>query len=101
MSLKGAVGGWPPRFLSRSKGPFGRRGVGGQFPPSGPWSSQLSAGRQQLPGIPQTTLPLPGGRSQTSRGVGSTPTPKLCLKSRAGIRKRDGLFSGIPQRVCS
>lgn len=29
MSLKGAVGGWPLRFLSQSKGPFGLRGVGG------------------------------------------------------------------------
>ena len=43
------------------------------------------------------------GRSQTVRGVGSIPPPphQLCLKGRAGIRKRDGLFSEIPQRVCS
>lgn len=44
---------------------------------------------------------LRGPNSQTRKGVGSPPTPKLCLKSKAGIRRRDGLFSGIPQRVRS
>lgn len=35
------------------------------------------------------------------RGKPPTPHPQLCLKSKAGIRKGDGLFSGILQRVCS
>lgn len=53
MSLAGAVGRLLLRFLSLRSD----RGWAGGFPLSGPQSSQLSAGVQQLPRIPSTTLP--------------------------------------------